>query len=146
MPAEMVLRLIAGVAEAMQAIHAAGLVHRDLKPSNVLLAQDGPRVIDFGIARALEAASITRSDIIMGSPGFLSPEQVLGLPILPAVDVFALGALAVYAAVGRPPFGHGHDAAIAYRVVNEPPDLEGCPPQLLTLIEACLEKEVKDTA
>jgi len=143
MPAAMVLRLIAGVAEALQAIHAADVVHRDLKPSNVLLAQDGPRVIDFGIARALEATSLTRGDIMIGSPGFLAPEQILDLPISPAIDVFALGSLAVYAAVGRPPFGHGHTTAVSHRVVHEPPDLEGCPAQLLTLIEACLEKQAK---
>src|SRR3984885_5779344 len=107
MPEAMVFRLIAGVAEALQAIHAADVVHRDLKPSNVLLAQDGPRVIDFGIAQAQEATSLTRGDIMMGSPDFLAPEQVLDLPITPAIDVFALGSLAVYAAVGRPPFAGG---------------------------------------
>ena len=144
MPEGMVFRLIAGVAEALQAIHAADVVHRDLKPSNVLLAQDGPRVIDFGIARAVEAASLTGSDIMMGSPDFLAPELVLDLPITPAIDVFALGSLAVYAAVGRPPFGQGNVTAVAHRVVYEPPDLEGCPAQLLTLIEACLEKQAKD--
>src|ERR1700723_1572683 len=114
MPEAMVFRLIAGVAEALQAIHAAGVIHRDLKPSNVLLAQDGPRVIDFGIARALEAASLTRSDIMMGSPDFLAPELVQDLPISPALDVFALGSLAVYAATGRPPFGRGNLPAVAH--------------------------------
>jgi serine/threonine protein kinase len=144
MPEALVFRLIAGVAEALQAIHAADVVHRDLKPSNVLLAQDGPRVIDFGIARALEAASLTRSDIMMGSPDFLAPELVLDLPVSPALDVFALGSLAVYATVGRPPFGSGNLAAVAHRVVYEPPNLEGCPARLLTLIEACLEKRATD--
>jgi hypothetical protein len=144
MPEAMVFRLVAGVAEALQAIHAADVVHRDLKPSNVLLGQDGPRVIDFGIARALESTSLTRGDIMMGSPDFLSPELILDLPISPAVDVFALGSIAVFAATGRPPFGHGNVAAIAHRVVYEPPDLDGCPTQLLTLIEACLEKQAKD--
>ena len=141
MPEAMVFRLIAGVAEALQAIHAADVVHRDLKPSNVLLAADGPRVIDFGIARALEASSMTRSDVMMGSPDFLSPEQILDLPITPAIDVFALGSLAVYAAVGRPAFGEGNIAAVAHRVVYEAPDLTGCPAHLLTLIESCLEKQ-----
>jgi len=140
----LVFRLIAGVAEAIAAIHAAGVVHRDLKPSNVLLGQDGPRVIDFGIARALEAASLTRSDVMMGSPDCLAPELVLDLPITPALDVFAVGSLAVYAAMGRPPFGSGNVAALAHRVVYEPPDLAGCPARLLTLIEACLEKQPKD--
>ena len=144
MPEAMVFRLIAGVAEALAAIHAADVVHRDLKPSNVLLASDGPRVIDFGIAQAQEATSLTRSDVMMGSPDFLSPEQVLDLPITPAIDVFALGSIAVYAAVGRPPFGDDNIMAVAHRVVHEPPDLTGCPAQLLTLIEACLEKQAKD--
>ena len=144
MPEGLVFRLVAGVAEALQAIHAADVVHRDLKPSNVLLAQDGPRVIDFGIARALEAASLTRTNVIMGSPDFLAPELVLDQPISPALDVFALGSLAVYAAVGRPPFGSGNLAAVAHRVVYEPPNLEGCPAGLLTLIEACLEKRATD--
>jgi eukaryotic-like serine/threonine-protein kinase len=144
MPEGMIFRLIAGVAEALQAIHAADVVHRDLKPSNVLLGQDGPRVIDFGIAQAQEATSLTRSDIMMGSPDFLAPEQVLDLRITPAIDVFSLGSLAVYAATGRPPFGEGNIMAVAHRVVYEPPDLAGCPAQLLTLIEACLEKQAKD--
>ena len=137
----MVFRLIAGVAEALQAIHAAGVIHRDLKPSNVLLAQDGPRVIDFGIARALAATPMTRSEVTMGSPDFMSPEQILDLPVTPAIDVFALGSLAAFAAVGRLPFGHGHITEVAHRVVHEPPDLAGCPAGLVTLIEACLEKE-----
>jgi eukaryotic-like serine/threonine-protein kinase len=139
----MVFRLVAGVAEALQAIHAAGVIHRDLKPSNVLLAQDGPRVIDFGIARALAAMPLTRSDIMMGSPDFLSPEQILDRPITPAIDVFALGALAAFAATGRLPFGQGNMTEVARRVVEEPPDLAGCPVRLLTLIEACLEKNAE---
>jgi hypothetical protein len=140
MPEAMAFRLIAGVAEALQAIHAADVIHRDLKPSNVLLAQDGPRVIDFGIARALAAIPMTRSDVLIGSPDFLSPEQILDRPITPAIDVFALGSLAAFAATGRLPFGHGHITEVAHRVVHEPPDLAGCPVRLLTLIEACLEK------
>ena len=144
MPEAMVFGLIAGVAEALQAIHAAEVVHRDLKPSNVLLAQDGPRVIDFGIAQAREATSLTRGDIMMGSPDCLAPEQVLDLPITPAIDVFALGSLAVYGAVGRLPFAGRGIAAIAHRVAYEPPDLRDCPAPLLTLIEACLEKQAKD--
>jgi predicted Ser/Thr protein kinase len=144
MPEAMVFRLIAGVAEALRAIHAADVVHRDLKPSNVLLAQDGPRVIDFGIAQEQEATSLTRSGIMMGSPDFLAPEQVAELPITPAIDVFALGSIAVYAATGRPPFRGGSLVAVAHRVAYESPDLTGCPAQLLTLIEACLEKRAKD--
>ena len=141
MPEAMVFRLIAGVAEALQAIHAAGVVHRDLKPSNVLLAPDGPRVIDFGIARALEATALTRSGMMVGSPQFMAPEQILDQPVTPAIDVFALGSLAAYAVRGRPPFGEGHSAAVSYRVLHEPPDLDGCPPQLRALIESCLRKE-----
>ena len=141
MPEAMVFRLIAGVAEALQAIHAAGVVHRDLKPSNVLLAPDGPRVIDFGIARALEATSLTRSGMMVGSPQFMAPEQIRDQPVTPAIDVFALGSLAAYAARGRSPFGEGHSAAVSYRVLHEPPDLDGCPPQLRALIEPCLRKD-----
>ena len=141
MPEAMVFRLIAGVAEALQAIHAAGVIHRDLKPSNVLLAQDGPRVIDFGIARALAATPMTRTGATMGSPDYLSPEQILNRPVTPAIDVFALGTLAAFAAVGRLPFGRGHITEVAHRVVQEPPDLAGCPAGLVTLIEACLQKE-----
>ena len=143
MPEVTVFRLIAGVAEALQAIHRAGVIHRDLKPSNVLLAPDGPRVIDFGIARALAATPLTRSDIMMGSPDFLSPEQILDRPITPAIDVFALGSLAAFAATGRLPFGQGHMTEVAHRVVHEPPDLAGCPVRLLTLIESCLEKQAE---
>jgi Protein kinase domain len=141
MPEAMVFRLIAGVAEALQAIHAAGVVHRDLKPSNVLLAPDGPRVIDFGIARALEATALTRSGMMVGSPQFMAPEQIRDQPVTPAIDVFALGSLAAYAAQGRSPFGEGHSAAVSYRVLHEPPDLDGCPPQLRALIEPCLRKD-----
>ena len=141
MPEDMAFRLVAGVAEALQAIHAAGVVHRDLKPSNVLLAPDGPRVIDFGIARALEATSLTRSGMMVGSPQFMAPEQILDKPVTPAIDVFALGSLAAYAVLGRPPFGEGHAAAVSYRVLHEAPDLTGCPAQLRPLIERCLRKE-----
>ena len=141
MPEAMAFRVVAGIAEALQAIHSAGVVHRDLKPSNVLLAPDGPRVIDFGIARALEATSLTRSGMMVGSPQFMAPEQILDTPVTPAIDVFALGSLAAYAVLGRPPFGEGHTAAVSYRVLHEAPDLTGCPPQLRTLIERCLRKD-----
>jgi serine/threonine protein kinase len=135
-----VLLLTAGIAEALQVIHAAGLVHRDLKPSNVILAADGPRVIDFGIARAADATSMTRTGVAIGSPGFMAPEQAEGLPVTPAVDVFALGTVAAYAVLGRTPFGTGNDAAMLYRIVHRPPDLAGCPPSLRDLIERCLAK------
>jgi hypothetical protein len=141
MPEAMVFRLIAGVAEALQAIHAVGVIHRDLKPSNVLLAHDGPRVIDFGIARALAETPMTRSEITMGSPDFMSPEQILDLPVTPAIDVFALGSLAAFAATSRLPFGRGHLTEVAHRVVHEPPDLAGCPGGLVPLVQACLAKK-----
>jgi choice-of-anchor C domain-containing protein len=141
LPEAAVFRLVAGVAEALQAIHAAGVVHRDLKPSNVLLAPDGPRVIDFGIARALEAASLTRTGMMVGSAQFMAPEQLMEAPVSPAIDVFALGSLAAYAVLGRPPFGDGPPAAISYRVLYGPPELDGCPPQLRPMIEGCLSRE-----
>jgi eukaryotic-like serine/threonine-protein kinase len=137
-------RLVAGVAEALQAIHAAGVVHRDLKPSNVLIGPDGPRVIDFGIARALEGSALTQTGMAVGTPQFMAPEQLLDQPVTPMIDVFALGALAACAVLGRPPFGGGHPAAMHYRVLHEPPDLNGCPPRLRTLIESCLAKEPAD--
>src|ERR1035441_8087889 len=132
MPEAMVFRLIAGVAEALQAIHSADIVHRDLKPSNVLLAPDGPRVIDFGIARALEATSLTRSGMTIGSPHFMAPEQIRDMPVTPAIDVFALGSLAAFAVLGRPALGEGHSAAVPYRGLHAPPDLGGRPPAATT--------------
>jgi hypothetical protein len=141
MPASTVLLLMAGVAEALQAIHAAGVVHRDLKPSNVMLAADGPRVIDFGVARAVESDTVTRTGLRVGSPPFMAPEQVTGTAVSPAIDVFALGCVAVYAVTGRPPFGEGTDVAILYRVVHQAPDLDGCPQPLRGLIERCLAKD-----
>lgn len=141
MPPQTVLPLMAGVAEALQAIHGAGIVHRDLKPSNVLLAADGPRVIDFGIARAAEATAMTRTGMRVGSAQYMAPEQAEGLPVAPAADVFALGSLATYAASGRPPFGEGSEAAILYRIVHAEPDLERCHPSLRGLIGRCLAKD-----
>ena len=141
MPEAAAFRLIAGVAEALQAIHAAGIVHRDLKPSNVVLGPDGPRVIDFGIARALDDTALTRSGVMVGTPQFMAPEQILDRPVSPALDVFALGALAAYAVSGRAPFGENNPAAVSYRVLHEPPDLVGCPPPLQGLIGWCLAKD-----
>jgi hypothetical protein len=144
MPVGTVLVLMAGVAEALQAIHAAGVVHRDLKPSNVLLAADGPRVIDFGIARALEASTVTRTGVRVGSPQFMAPEQAAGQEVTPAIDVFALGALAMFAATGRAPFGEGSQDALLYRIRHEPADLSGCPEPLRTLAGRCLAKDPAD--
>jgi hypothetical protein len=141
MPVLTVVLLMAGVAEALQAIHAAGVVHRDLKPSNVLLAADGPRVIDFGIARAVDATAVTRTGMRVGSPQFMAPEQVAGLAVSPAMDVFALGSLAAYAVLGRPVFGEGPATAVMYRILHEAPDLGECPPALRGIIERCLAKQ-----
>jgi hypothetical protein len=141
MPQQTVFVLVAGVAEALEAIHAAGIVHRDLKPSNVLLAPDGPRVIDFGIARAADATVLTGTGMLIGSPPFMAPEQVKGQAVTPAVDVFALGAVAAFAATGRSPFGDGVDLGILYRVTHEEPELSGCPPRLRELVGRCLAKD-----
>ncbi|MEU4804777.1 serine/threonine-protein kinase [Actinosynnema sp. NPDC023587] len=141
LPERAVRRLAAGLAEALVAIHGAGLVHRDLKPSNVLLANDGPRVIDFGIARALEHSALTEAGIVFGTPGYLSPEQVVGSAITPQSDIFALGSVLVYAATGAGPFGEGATSALVYRVVHQEPDLSRVPPGLVPLIVPCLVRD-----
>jgi hypothetical protein len=137
LPLDSVRVLGAGVAEALGAIHAAGLIHRDLKPSNILLAEDGPHVIDFGVARAVDASGVTARS---GTPGFMAPEVLLGKPLTSACDVFALGMVLAYA-VGIRPFGVGLPEAIAYRVVHEEPDLSGLAPQIRDVVAACLAKE-----
>ncbi|WP_219509717.1 serine/threonine-protein kinase [Nonomuraea ceibae] len=134
----------AGLAEGLMAIHERGVVHRDLKPGNVLLAQDGPRIIDFGIARALDATMQTTRTSVVGTSGFMSPEQLRGREVGPAGDVFCLAAVLVFAATGRGPFGEGSIEALGYRIVNEEPDLAGVPESLLPLIEAGLEKDPED--
>ena len=141
MPPGVVLTLAAGLAEGLQAIHAAGLVHRDLKPSNVLLADDGPRVIDFGISRSADASMLTQDGTIMGSPGFLSPEQAQGTAVGRPSDVFSLGSVLTYAATGAGPFGAGTVASLVYRVVNAEPNVAGVPEQLRPLIQLCLAKD-----
>jgi serine/threonine protein kinase len=141
LPEQAAWRLVGGLAEALQAIHGRGLVHRDLKPANVLLAADGPRVIDFGISRALEGTVITRTSAVMGTPGFMSPEQVTGLPVEPASDIFALGSVLAFAASGRSPFAAADAVAVAYQIVHAEPDLTGVPDGLLHLVTACLVKE-----
>jgi Protein kinase domain len=137
LPLDRVRVLGAGVAEALGAIHAAGLIHRDLKPSNILLAEDGPHVIDFGVARAVDASGVTGRS---GTAGFMAPEVLLGRPLASACDVFALGMVLAYAA-GTRPFGVGVPEAIAYRVVHEEPDLSGLDPQIRDVVAACLAKE-----
>ncbi|MEU0721403.1 serine/threonine-protein kinase [Streptomyces lavendulocolor] len=148
LPEASVRALASGLSQALESIHSVGLVHRDLKPSNVLVTVDGPRVIDFGIARALDAQGVTgdvrtRTGAVVGSPGFMSPEQVRGERITPASDVFCLGAVLAYAATGRTPFG-GADSGVhslLYRIVQEEPDLDGVPRGLAGLVRACLVKD-----
>jgi protein kinase-like protein len=137
LPADDVRVLGAGVAEALGAIHAAGIIHRDLKPSNILLAEDGPHVIDFGVARAADASGITARS---GTAGFMAPEVLLGRPLTSACDVFALGVVLAFA-TGIRPFGAGPAEAISYRVAHEEPDLSGLDPQLRDVVAACLAKE-----
>ncbi|MES4906259.1 MULTISPECIES: serine/threonine-protein kinase [unclassified Streptomyces] len=135
-----------GLAKALQAIHGVNLIHRDLKPSNVLITIDGPRVIDFGIARALETVTdgiLTRSGAVVGSPGFMSPEQVRGERVTPASDVFCLGSVLAFAAIGRQPFGTSDSGvhAVMYRIAQEEPDLQGLPEGLRELVTDCLRKD-----
>ncbi|MFF5492892.1 PQQ-binding-like beta-propeller repeat protein [Streptomyces aquilus] len=142
LPEPAVRVLGAALGEALGAIHARGMVHRDLKPSNILLAPDGPRVIDFGIVRALEATAMTRTGAIVGSVGYVSPEQIRnGGKVGPSSDVFSLGAVLAYAASGREPFGEGQDSVILLRILTRDFDLTGVPKDLLSLVEACLREE-----
>ncbi|MGW9213694.1 protein kinase domain-containing protein [Embleya sp. NPDC055664] len=130
----------AGLAEALAAIHAVGVIHRDLKPSNVMLAADGPKVIDFGISRAVEASVLTHTGSTVGSPGFMSPEQCADREVGEPSDVFSLGAVLAFSARGSGPFGHGSVPALLYRVVHDAPDLDGVPAVLSPLVSACLDK------
>ncbi|MEU3690424.1 protein kinase domain-containing protein [Streptomyces narbonensis] len=139
---EATLRVLGGgLAEALAAIHRAGLVHRDLKPSNILLTLDGPRVIDFGISRAVDGTVLTAEGQVAGSPGFMSPEQSRGDQLTGASDVFAFGAVLAFAATGIPPFGTGAAHALLYRVAYEEPQLAGVPHGLLGIVAACLDKD-----
>ena len=144
LPDGSVAALGAGLAEGLRVIHAQSVVHRDLKPGNVLLAADGPRIIDFGIARAMDATSVTTRSGLVGTPGYMSPEQYRGREIGPASDVFCLASVLVFAATGRRPFGDGPFEALGYRVVNEDPDLRGVPASLHPLVSAGLEKDPDD--
>src|SRR6266702_2465198 len=144
LPAASVLVLARGLAEGLGAIHAAGVVHRDLKPANVLLAEDGPRVIDFGISEAAEASAVAGANVLIGSPGYMSPEQVLGADIGPASDMFSLGSVLTFAATGTGPFGAGSHAALMYRLVNSRAELDSVPGDLRSLVASCLAKNPRD--
>ncbi|MFH8442515.1 PQQ-binding-like beta-propeller repeat protein [Streptomyces sp. NPDC018026] len=140
-PRDAVRGLGAALAEALAAVHAADLVHRDLKPSNVLLAPDGPRVIDFGISAAVGDTALTQTGTVIGTPGFIPPEQLRHEVSGPAGDVFALGAVLAYAAAGVGPFGGGASHAVNYRVVHEDPDLRALAPALADVVARCLAKD-----
>ncbi|GAB1330685.1 serine/threonine-protein kinase [Streptomyces sennicomposti] len=134
----------AALSEGLVAVHEAGVVHRDLKPSNILLSPKGPRIIDFGIAWATGASTLTHVGTAVGSPGFLAPEQVRGAAVTPATDVFSLGATLAYASTGDSPFGHGSSEVMLYRVVHEEPQLHGVPDALAPLVRACLAKDPEE--
>ena len=148
LPPATVLALAAGLAEGLDAIHTAGVIHRDLKPSNVLLAPDGPRIIDFGIPSAGDATSLTGTGVMIGSPGFMSPEQAEGMPVRPASDIFSLAGVLIFAARGEGPFGSGDTAALLYRVVHGTPNLGPIPEKIRPLVERCLSRSaaVRPTA
>ncbi|MEU3776925.1 serine/threonine-protein kinase [Streptomyces sp. NPDC032472] len=141
LPLRSVLLLTIGVAEALHVIHAAGIVHRDLKPANVLLASDGPRVIDFGIARAADATSLTSSGVSVGTPAFMAPEQASAGTVTAGTDIFALGQIIAFAAIGAPAYGDGNSHAILYRIVHEDPDLSALPAELRPLVTRCLSRD-----
>ncbi|MFI9376080.1 protein kinase domain-containing protein [Streptomyces parvulus] len=134
----------AALSEGLVAVHEAGVVHRDLKPSNILLSPKGPRIIDFGIAWATGASTLTHVGTAVGSPGFLAPEQVRGAAVTPATDVFSLGATLAYASMGDSPFGHGSSEVMLYRVVHEEAQLHGVPDALAPLVRACLAKDPEE--
>ena len=139
---DVVRTLGAGLAEGLAAIHACGLAHRDLKPANVILASDGPRIIDFGLARTLDASAMTETGAVLGTYAYMSPEQVRGQPASPASDVFSLGCVLTFAATGHSPFDAGSIATIVHRITSEQPDLREMPEGhgLRGLISACLTK------
>ncbi|MFI1421820.1 serine/threonine-protein kinase [Streptomyces sp. NPDC020731] len=141
MPAETCRRLFAALAEGLAAVHEQGVTHRDLKPQNVLLAAQGPQLIDFGIARGVGQTALTEAGSAPGTPGFTAPEVLMRNEVGPAADVFALGATIAYAATGRPPFGSGEPATVSYRAVHEPIELAGVEPELAGLIQHCVAKD-----
>lgn len=138
---DLLLPFAAGLADALQSIHGAGVIHRDLTATNVLLSPSGPRVVDFGIARHAESATVTSTNVVIGTPRWMAPEQILGVELTPATDIFAWGALVAFAASGRSPFGTGDPQALLYRIMNADPDLDSLPPALEPLVMAALAKE-----
>ncbi|MEU0302022.1 PQQ-binding-like beta-propeller repeat protein [Streptomyces sp. NPDC006175] len=144
LPARALGALAAGIAEALTSVHAAGLTHRDLKPGNVLLALDGPHVIDFGIARAADGTALTATGTILGTPAYMSPEQATDGEVGPPSDMFSLGATLAFAALGRGLFDGGQPVEVLKRVVREEPDLTGVPDSLRLLVAACLAKAPAD--
>ncbi|MFI9806436.1 PQQ-binding-like beta-propeller repeat protein [Streptomyces sp. NPDC052301] len=142
LPAQAVRWLAAGVAEALQSIHGAGLVHRDLKPSNVLVVEDGPRVIDFGIASGVSNTRLTMTNVAVGTPAYMSPEQAKdSRSVTGASDVFSLGSMLVFAATGHPPFHGANPVETVFMLLREGPDLTGLPDELRPLIELCMQME-----
>ncbi|MFC8219890.1 serine/threonine-protein kinase [Streptomyces sp. NPDC057362] len=146
LPVPAVLWLMAGVAEALQAIHGAGIVHRDLKPANVLLADDGPRVIDFGISLAADSTAHTATGTTIGTPQYMAPEQASGGEVTAASDIFSLGQTAAFAALGRPLYGDGPAATVLYRIVHSEPDLSELPERLRDLLGRCLAADPGERA
>jgi eukaryotic-like serine/threonine-protein kinase len=141
LPLSCVLTLAARLAEGLGAVHAAGVIHRDLKPANVLLAEDGPRLIDFGISQAADFAQITSATSVLGTPGFIAPELITGSQAEPSGDIFTMGAVLAYAATGELPFGAGPSEARTLRVLYLAPDLDRVPAELRPLLERCLDKD-----
>ncbi|MFL6074533.1 MAG: serine/threonine-protein kinase, partial [Mycobacteriales bacterium] len=141
LPATRVRRLLGQLAAALAAIHRAGIVHRDVKPGNVILAPGGPRVIDFGVARIPAGSDLTDDHQLLGSPGYLAPEYLRGVPAHPPGDLFALGATLLFAATGRPPFGAGPPEAVLDRAAAGEPDTDGVPPALAAVLRALLDPD-----
>jgi hypothetical protein len=141
LPGDQAVSLAVGLAEALVAMSSVGVIHRDLKPSNVLMGTSGPKVVDFGIVHAADGTALTQTGLMVGSPSWMAPEQATGQSGSVATDVFSWGATVAFASTGRSPFGEGRPDAVLYRVVHEPPDLEGLEPRLEPLVRQALEKE-----